>query len=257
MEIFIISILAFIISILTFFSGFGLGTLLTPIFIIIFPVDLAIGLTGIVHLLNNVFKFLLVGKLADRYVLLRFGLPAVFAAMLGSFLLINISSVNPIYVYNLYGKQFEVYLIKLIISTILILLFIIDFIPYFKNLQFNKNKLPIGGLLSGFFGGLSGNQGALRTAFLIKIGLSKDVFIATAVVISLFVDLTRLGIYSSNFYKDSFKDNLTLIICATLSAIIGSFIGNKLLKKITLKFLHVSVGLMLLIISILIGAGII
>lgn len=53
MEIIIISLVAFFVAILTFFSGFGLGTILTPIFMIFFPVDLAIGLTGIVHFFNN------------------------------------------------------------------------------------------------------------------------------------------------------------------------------------------------------------
>ena len=59
LEILIISILAFFISILTFFSGFGLGTLLTPVFLIFFPPEFAITATGIVHLLNNIFKWVL------------------------------------------------------------------------------------------------------------------------------------------------------------------------------------------------------
>jgi acyl-CoA reductase-like NAD-dependent aldehyde dehydrogenase len=41
--------------------------------------------------------------------------------------------------------------------------------------------LPVGGLLSGFFGGLSGHQGALRSVFLLRAGLTKESFIATGV----------------------------------------------------------------------------
>ena len=52
MELVIIPIVAFLVSVLTFFSGFGLGTILTPAFMLFFPIDLAIGLTGIVHFLN-------------------------------------------------------------------------------------------------------------------------------------------------------------------------------------------------------------
>ena len=73
-----------------------------------------------------------------------------------------------------------------------------DLIPHFSKLKFEKKLIPLGGFLSGFFGGLSGNQGALRSAFLIKTGLKKEVFIGTTVVISSFVDLTRLSVYSSN-----------------------------------------------------------
>ena len=111
--------------------------------------------------------------------------------------------------------------------------------------------------MSGFFGGLSGNQGALRSAFLIKAGLSKEAFIATAVVVSTFVDFTRLSVYSTRFTKAGLNDNLTLVVCATLSAIIGAYIGNKLLKKVTLRFLQVTIAIMLIIISLALGAGLI
>lgn len=257
MEIIIISVAAFVVAILTFFSGFGLGTILTPIFMIFFPVDLAIGLTGIVHFFNNIFKLLLVGRNADKSILFSFGIPAVIAAILGSWLLLNITDLKPLFDYEMFGRTFEVYPVKFIISILLIIFASIDLIPYFNSLQFGKDKLPLGGALSGFFGGLSGNQGALRSAFLIKAGLSKEAFIATAVVVSTFVDFTRLSVYATRFTKAGLSENLTLVVCATLSAIVGAYIGNKLLKKVTMKFLQVTVAIMLIIISLALGAGLI
>ena len=257
MEIIVISLAAFVVAILTFFSGFGLGTILTPVFMIFFPVDLAIGLTGIVHFFNNVFKLILVGKNADKAVLIRFGVPAVIAAIIGSWLLINISDTEPLFSYQMFGKTFDVFPVKFIISILLIIFASIDLIPYFNKLQFGKDKLPIGGALSGFFGGLSGNQGALRSAFLIKAGLSKEAFIGTAVVVSTFVDFTRLSVYATRFTKAGLEENLTLVICATLAGIAGAFIGNKLLKKVTLHFLQITVAIMLILISIALGAGLI
>lgn len=257
MEIIVISVIAFIVSILTFFSGFGLGTILTPVFMIFFPVEVAIGLTGIVHFFNNLFKIILVGRNADKTVLLRFGIPAVLFAILGSWLLLNIPDLKPLFTYEMLGKTFEVYPVKFIISILLIIFASVDLIPYFNKLQFGREKLPIGGSLSGFFGGLSGNQGALRTAFLIKAGLSKEAFIATAVVVSTLVDFTRLSIYATRFSKSGLTDNLTLVISATLSAIIGAYIGNKLLKKVTLKFLQITIAIMLIIISLALGLGLI
>src|SRR3972149_1010135 len=257
MEIIVISLAAFVVAILTFFSGFGLGTILTPVFMIFFPVDLAIGLTGIVHFFNNVFKLILVGKNPNKVVLIRFGVPAVIAAIIGSWLLINISDTEPLFSYQMFGKTFDVFPVKFIISILLIIFASIDLIPYFNKLQFGKDKLPIGGALSGFFGGLSGNQGALRSAFLIKAGLSKEAFIGTAVVVSTFVDFTRLSVYATRFTKAGLDENLTLVICATLAGIAGAFIGNKLLKKVTLHFLQVTVAIMLIIISVALGAGLI
>lgn len=257
MVILLISVIAFLVAILTFFSGFGLGTILTPVFMIFFPVDLAIALTGVVHFCNNIFKLILVGRNANRSVALRFGVPAVIAAAVGSWLLLNMSGMKPMFTYELFGRHLEVLPMKFIVSILLILFACMDLIPYFNRLQFGKDKLMIGGVLSGFFGGLSGNQGALRSAFLIKAGLSKEAFIATAVVVSTAVDFTRLGIYSTRFFHAGLGDNWELVICATLSAISGAFIGNKLLKKVTLEFLKISVAIMLILVSVALGAGLI
>ncbi|MBP6334519.1 MAG: TSUP family transporter, partial [Bacteroidia bacterium] len=214
-------------------------------------------LTAVVHFSNNIFKLLLVGGNANKEVLIRFGIPAVLAAVAGSLVLVNITDLKPLFTYEAFGKTFEVYPVKFIISILLITFASIDLIPYFNKLQFGKDKLPLGGILSGFFGGLSGNQGALRSAFLIKAGLTKEAFIGTAVVVSTFVDFTRLSIYSTRFNKAGLMDNLPLVICATVSAITGAYIGNKLLKKVTFKFLQVIVAVMLILISIGLGAGII
>jgi hypothetical protein len=165
MEIFIISAAAFFTAILTFFSGFGLGTILTPVFMIFFPVDLAIALTGVVHFFNNIFKLLLVGRKADRQVLLRFGIPAVVAAFAGAWLLLQMTDLQPLCTYQIGEKTFEVSPAKLTVSVLLILFAVIELVPWFGKLQFGRKKLPLGGVLSGFFGGLSGNQGALRSAF--------------------------------------------------------------------------------------------
>ncbi len=257
MEYVIISVVAFLVAILTFFSGFGLGTILAPTFMLFFPVDLAIALTGVVHICNNIFKLFLVGKNADKQVLLRFGIPAVLAALVGAWVLINISDLDPLFSYHAFGTTLEVYPVKLIIAVLLIIFASLDLIPRFKDLQFSKDKLPLGGALSGFFGGLSGNQGALRSAFLIKAGLSKEAFIGTAVVVSTFVDFTRLSVYATRFTQSGLIDNLTLVVVATLAAITGSLIGRQLLQKVTLRFLQITVAVLLILISLALGMGIV
>jgi len=257
MEILIICVAAFLVAILTFFSGFGLGTILTPVFMVFFPVDLAIALTGVVHFFNNIFKLILVGKNADKSTVIRFGVPAVIAAIVGAWLLLHIPDTKPLFSYQLFNKGFNVYPVKFIISILLIIFAGMDLIPYFSKLQFGKDKLPVGGALSGFFGGLSGNQGALRSAFLIKAGLSKEAFIGTAVVVSTFVDFTRLSVYATRFAKAGLTDNLNLVLFATIAAIAGAYIGNKLLKKITLHFVQITVAIMLIFLSLALGAGII
>ena len=113
----------------------------------------------------------------------------------------------------------------------------------------------MGGFLSGFFGGLTGNQGALRSAFLIKLNLDKTVFIATTVVISFFVDLTRVSVYLFKVNGLDISNYFVIGSFAVVSAILGSLIGSKLLKKITLKFIRNLVAIMILIIATLLMIG--
>ncbi len=256
-ELVVITLAAFLTAILTFFSGFGLGTILTPVFIIFFPVDLAIALTGVVHFFNNVFKLLLVGKKADRDVLLRFGIPAVVAAFAGAWLLLNVTELPPLFSYSIGAREFVVTPVKFVIAVLLIGFSVLELLPFTKKLEFGRDKLPWGGLLSGFFGGLSGHQGALRSAFLIKAGLSKETFIATVAVVSTFVDFTRLSVYATRFGEARLEENMLVVASATLAGIVGAYVGNALLKKVTIKFVQKLVVAMLIAISIALGLGLI
>ncbi|MBP7612717.1 MAG: sulfite exporter TauE/SafE family protein [Paludibacter sp.] len=257
MEIVIICLAAFLTAILTFFSGFGLGTILAPVFAIFFPIDIAIALTGVVHFSNNLFKIALIGRNTDKAVLLRFGIPAILASFAGAWLLLKITVLPTIVEYELWGKTFEITAVKLIIALLLIIFSILEISPSFQKVQFGKDKLVWGGILSGFFGGLSGIQGAIRSAFLIKSGLSKEAYIATGVVIACLVDFTRLSVYASRFTTANLHENMTLLISATLAAIAGAYFGKKLLKKVTLHSIQLVVAVMLILISIALGAGII
>lgn len=257
MDIIIISLAAFLTAILTFFSGFGLGTLLAPVFALFFPIDIAIALTGVVHFTNNLFKIALVGKNTNKLVLLQFGIPAILASFLGAWLLLQISILPSLFQYEMWGKTFEITPVKLIIALLLIVFSILEISPSFQKVQFGKDKLMLGGVLSGFFGGLSGIQGAIRSAFLIKSGLTKEAYIATGVVIACLVDFTRLSVYASRFTASNLHENLILLFTATGSAILGAFIGSKLLRKITLRFIQLLVAAMLFVISIALGLGLI
>lgn len=255
MEYVIICIAALFGSGLTLFSGFGLGTILVPVFAIFFPIEIAIALTAIVHFLNNLFKLALVGHYADRKIVLRFGIPAVFSALLGAYILTVITDLKPLFHYSIREHSFEIMPVKLIIAFIIITFVLFDSLPRFANLQFDKKYLVLGGVLSGFFGGISGNQGALRSAFLLKSNLKKEVFIATGVVIACLIDVFRLLIYSKQLLKLGSDLNFTLLIAATLAAFLGAYIGSKLVKKITFRIIQTLTTIMLIVLAILLALG--
>ncbi len=252
----IICLVALFGSALTFFSGFGLGTILVPVFALFFPIELAIALTAIVHFLNNLFKLSLIGKNINKKTVLDFGIPSIFGAIVGAYLLTFISKMNPIFEYTFYNHTFQVMPVKLTIAILLLLFALFEIIPKLSQLEFDTKYLKIGGLLSGFFGGLSGNQGALRTVFLIRANLSKESFIATGAVIACIVDVIRLSVYGEQIFKNT-ELNYSLIIISTISAFIGAFIGNKLLKKVTIVTIKYVVSVVLIIFSFLLGLGII
>ncbi|MGC9354714.1 MAG: TSUP family transporter [Mariniphaga sp.] len=257
MEIIIISLAAFFTAILTFFSGFGLGTILMPVFAFFFPVEVAIALTGVVHFANNIFKMGLVGKMASKPVLVRFGIPAILASFAGAWVLLRISGLPSVYEYELWDNTFQITPVKFVIAFLLLFFSLFEVLPFLQKMEFGGNRLILGGILSGFFGGLAGIQGALRSAFLIKSGLSKEAFIATGVIIASLVDITRLSVYASRFANSGLSENLTLLVSSTLAAIAGAFAGSRLLKKVTFRSIRILVAGMLVVGSLALGSGII
>ncbi|OGS10670.1 MAG: hypothetical protein A3J70_12330, partial [Elusimicrobia bacterium RIFCSPHIGHO2_02_FULL_61_10] len=212
---------AFLTSGLTLFSGFGLGTLLLPVFALFFALEVAIGLTAIVHVLNNLFKLALLGRNTDRKIVLAFGLPAILAAFAGAKALVWLSDLQPLVRYQALGRELEIMPVKLAIGVLMIFFALIEAIPAFEKVSFDRKYLPLGGVLSGFFGGLSGHQGALRSAFLIRCGLSKEAFIASGVAVACLVDFTRLGVYMTKLSSAALDAHVGLLTAATLSAFLG------------------------------------
>ena len=255
MDILIVCAAALVASALTLFSGFGMGTLLMPVFAIFFPVPVAVAQTAVVHLLNNIFKASMFGRNADRGVLLRFGLPALAASFLGAWALLSLAQASPLFTYSMWGREFAVEPVKLTIALLMAGFAALELWPWFQSLAFDRRYLPLGGILSGFFGGLSGHQGAMRSAFLIKSGLTKEAFIGTGVLLAVIVDLSRMTVYAGLLKSADILGNPATVIAATLAAFAGTFLGARLVKKVTIKFLQVIVSVMLFLVALGLGSG--
>lgn len=257
MEFSIIIAASAVASLITLFSGFGLGTLLMPVFALFFPVEIAVALTGIVHFLNNLFKLGLLGKHAQWRVVLQFGVPSVLGAFLGAKLLLSLTAFEPIARYELFGKMCFIEPLNVIIALLMMYFALVEMFPRLQSFSPSKNSLPAGGLLSGFFGGLSGHQGALRSAFLIQYQLPKESFLATGIVIACFVDMTRLSLYSTQILSSDAMQHWKIVAAAVVSAFGGAYAGNRLLKKVTLALVQKIVAAMLIGIAGALGAGLI
>lgn len=252
----VICTVAVVASGLTFLTGFGLGTLLLPAFALFVPVGHAVALTAVVHLLNGLFKVALVGRNADRTTLVRFGIPAVLAALAGAAVLVRLAALEPVYSYRAFGGERSVTAAKLVVGVLLFLFALVEVVPRLRDRSFGPRYLVLGGVLSGFFGGLTGMQGALRSAFLARAGLTKDGFVATGAVIGCLIDLSRLGVYATALTAVGEGLDYGLLVAAVLSAFAGAVLGNRYLNKLTMTGLRRVVAALLFAVALGLVTGV-
>lgn len=211
-----IYLITFLASLLTLLTGFGLGTILTPVFALVYDVKLAVLLVAIVHFLNNAFKFTLFRAHVELAIIKRFGVMSIVGALIGALL--------QLYLYS------EV--LKVVLGIVLIALGASEFFPAGLRFQIPKKVDVLGGLFSGLLGGLVGNQGAIRSAYLLNYAISKEAFIATATVIALAIDSARIPIYL--FSQEEFLSKVPLqLVIVVLIAFLGTFIGKKILRQVS------------------------
>lgn len=253
----VVSITALVAAALTFVSGFGLGTLLLPAFALFVSVEIAIAATACVHLANNILKFFLTVRHADRSVLVRFGIAAAAASIAGALLQRKLAELPDVLAYQLGGVERIITPVHLGLGVVIMCFAALELSPRFSTLEFDRSKLPIGGAISGFFGGLSGHQGALRAAFLVRCGLTKEALIATGVFCSVLVDVPRLGVYATRItpHAEELKQLVVPLSAGCAAAFVGTMIGSKVVTKMTIGAVRVTIGIALLGFGLAMASG--
>ena len=208
-----------------------------------YPPELAIALTGFVHFVNSALKSAL-NRSVNWKIVLVFGLPSLLAAVIGSVFLTMLSNKTLI-LFDLTETLLTrpVSLLKFIIGF-----FMMSFSILELTLKGKSSALPLwlGGALSGFMGGLSGHQGALRSVFLMNRVGEVSAFVSTAAFIGLMTDVSRNSIYLVTLNWGTV--DIPQLVLTVIAAAAGVLIGTRLLKKITFGFIQtvVSIGLFLL-----------
>lgn len=253
MDYLVLCAAALLASGLTLFSGFGLGTLLLPVFACFFPLPVAVAATALVHLANNLFKLGLLAGRAHWPTALRLTLPAALGALAGAWLLGRLALLPTLGSFHLGPLPAQPSLVKLTVGG-LILLFagreLFPGRPAGDGGPLSRGGLLAGGLLSGFLGGLSGHQGALRAAVLRRAGLDAQAFVATGVVCAVVVDCVRLAVYGLGPWAGHWallasSGGLGRVAAACLAAFLGAYLGKRLLGKATHQGVRLLVGGML------------
>ena len=212
-----ICLAALLVAAMVLMSGFGLGTLLTPLFALFYDIKIAVLLVAIVHFSNNLFKLGLFFRHLDWAILKRFGAISIAGAFVGSLLQAELESET----------------LKIGLGILLVILGTVEFLPPRFSWSLPKRLDPLGGFLSGLLGGVLGNQGAVRSAYLLNYSLSKEAFVATATIIACLIDVTRIPIYLLSYYHE-IAMAWPYLIATILSAFLGTLIGKWLLDIVTL-----------------------
>jgi uncharacterized membrane protein YfcA len=199
---------------LTVPAGFGLATMITPIVFLWLEPHEAVAVVGIVHGSHNAWKLKVLRSSVDYSAVRRYGWAMVVGALLGAAL----------------NTAVEADPLLLIVGVALVVLPLLSISERWTNVRLPDAEDRIGGFGSGFFGGLTGHQGALRAMFLQKRLPNKTEYAATAAVLALVVDVTRVPVYVA-LEGWQILDAGWLIMGLVLAAILGVQLGKRWLKK--------------------------
>ena len=229
--IIILAIIAsFTAAALTVPAGFGLSTMLTPVVLMLMSPHEAIAVVAVVHGAHNAGKSWSLWKNIDFQAFKRYGIWLILGAVIGAIL------QNQVPQKPLLG----------IIGVFLIILPLLTLNKAWKNYRIPEENDRIGGFGSGFMGGLSGHQGALRAMFLTNKLPDKMAYAATASIFALCVDLSRIPVYLF-FRSENITSNIELTFALVIAALIGVRVGKKWLES--MKSESIRKGIMIGIIA--------
>ena len=229
-ELVAIGLATILVAALTVPAGFGLSTMLTPLVLLLMGPHEAVAVIAVVHGAHNAGKFAALKENVDFSAFKRYGIWLVIGSILGAFL----------------QNQFPQEPLLAIIGVFLVILPLLTLSESWTGYRIPEVNDRFGGFGSGFMGGLSGHQGALRAMFLMRRLPDKMAYAATASVLALCVDISRIPVYLIFRYEDIIQHSvLTLVL--VISALLGVKLGKKWL--VSIKSEWVQKGVMISIVA--------
>jgi uncharacterized membrane protein YfcA len=213
-------------------SGFGIGTLLTPLLAVQFGAKVGVAAVAIPHLVGTLVRFLGLRQHLDRPLFVRFGLVSAAGGLLGA--LINARAKSPV--------------LSIVLGVLLIFAGTSGLLGLADRVRLGRRAAWIAGALSGFFGGLVGPQGGIRSAALMGFNLSKEAFVATATAVGLMVDAARLPVYLWTDWR-ALRGVWAAIGIATVGVLLGTLAGARGLRRIPERLFRPSVSALIAVLG--------
>ncbi|MFM8241800.1 MAG: TSUP family transporter, partial [Crocinitomicaceae bacterium] len=177
---------------------------------------------------------------------------AFLGSMFGAYLIYALGDMGLVYSVKLDESIHDVNYTEFSLGLVMLIFALLEFTSFLENRKIGKSWIPFGGFISGFFGGFSGHQGAVRSAFLSNTPLSKYEFVATSALLGVIIDLTRISSYSQQLDSEI---PIELVATGAAFAILGSILGNQLLKKTEMRFIKWVIGCFLFTVGTLMLFG--
>jgi uncharacterized protein len=196
-------------------SGFGIGSILTPLLSLWLGTKLAVAVVSIPHFLGTALRFLLIREHVDRGVLLSFGVTSALGGLAGALLHVWLRSV----------------VLSYVLAALLVFAGVMGLTGMAAKMRLGRKSGWVAGAMSGVFGGLVGNQGGIRSAALLGFQVRRDAFVATATAIGLLVDMFRMPVYAVTQMKE-IESVWHVAAVATLGVVIGTLAGKSVLGRI-------------------------
>lgn len=192
--------------------GFGIGSLLTPLLAARFGTDAAIAAVAVPHLAGSALRGWRLRAAVDWPVLVRFGLLSAAGGLAGALLFARLAPD----------------VLTRLLGGLLLLTASAGLSGWSARWKPGGPLVWVLGALSGFFGGMVGNQGGLRAAALSAFGLGPVAFVATSTVIGILVDLARTPIYLAG-EAPGLPGFWPLVAIAAAGVLAGTLLGERLL----------------------------
>lgn len=196
-------------------SGFGIGSILTPLLALQTGTKIAVALVSIPHVIATAVRFWGLRHALDRRVFIHFGILSAMGGLLGALLNGRVNSPA----------------LAIVFGCLLMFAGVSGLAGWTQRMRFGDKTAWVAGALSGFFGGLVGNQGGIRSAALLGFGIPKESLVATATAIGLVVDAARMPVYVFN-YPHEIAGHTVLIVVAVVGVMVGTLWGVRLLRRI-------------------------
>jgi uncharacterized membrane protein YfcA len=196
-------------------SGFGIGSVLTPLLAWRAGTKLAVAAVSVPHLLATALRFRMTREHVNRRVLLTFGLASAAGGLLGALLHARVESRG----------------LSLVLGALLLFAGVMGLTGLGRRLRFSGAWAWVAGALSGGFGGLVGNQGGIRSAAMLGFDVPKDEFIATATAVALLVDGARMPVYLATQGR-ALLGVWPLLAIGGAGALVGTVFGRRALARV-------------------------